>query len=153
GDKRRTKRMIQVAGEAAAKPDAATPEQSERWADCKAAYRLFDQKQVTFEAVTAPHRTMARAVGPGTGLVINETTELGFGYGREISGAGRTGSANGCGFFLHSALVVATEGSEIVGLGGQELYTRPWEKIERVSSPQRRKRPRETDVWGRVIDQ
>jgi hypothetical protein len=145
--------MIQVASQAAAKPDAATPEQAERWADCKAAYRLFDQDEVTFEAVTAAHRGSSRAVGPGTWLVINDTTELDFGYAREIPGAGRTGSGKGTGFFLHSALVVAADGPEIIGLAGQELYTRPQEKIPRVTSPQRRKRTRETDVWGRVIDQ
>ena len=34
GDKRRTKRMVKLATQVATKPDAATPEQTENWADC-----------------------------------------------------------------------------------------------------------------------
>ncbi len=36
GDKRRTKRLVQLATQVATKPDAATPEQTENWAACKA---------------------------------------------------------------------------------------------------------------------
>jgi hypothetical protein len=45
GDKRRTKRLVQLATQVATKPDAATPEQTENWAGCKATYRLVDQKK------------------------------------------------------------------------------------------------------------
>ena len=152
GDRRRTKRLVKLAAQAAAKPDASTPEQTERWTDCKAAYRLFDQEDVTFEAVTAPHQASSRVVVPGTWLVLNDTTELDFGYQREIPGIGRTGTNGGRGFLLHSALIVAADGDEIVGLAAQDLSTRPLEKVKRVASRLRRNRPRETDYWGRVID-
>jgi hypothetical protein len=153
GDKRRTKRMVKLAAQAAAKPDAATPKQTERWGDCKAAYRLFDQDDVTFDAVIAPHCAATRAVGPGTWLVINDTTEINFGYDRDLPGVGRVGStAEGRGFYLHTALVAAADGQELVGLAAQDLYTRPLKKVTRVSSARRKKLARETDVWGRVID-
>jgi hypothetical protein len=114
--------MVKLAAQAAAKPDAATPEQAERWADCKAAYRLFDQEEVTFQAVIAPHVAQARAVGPGTFLVINDTTELDYGYARDLPGVGRVGnSLGGRGFYLHTALVAAVDGQELFGLGAQEL--------------------------------
>src|SRR5882724_7120193 len=64
GDKRRTKRVVKLAAQAATQPDAATPKQTECWADCKAAYRLFDQEDVTFDALIAPHCALTRAVGP-----------------------------------------------------------------------------------------
>jgi hypothetical protein len=154
GDRRRTKRMVKLAAQAAAKPDAATPEQAERWADCKAAYRLFDQDEVTFDAVIAPHCAAARAVGPGVWLVINDTTELDFGYARDLPGAGRVGGGfDRRGFYLHTALVVAPHNAQLVGLAAQELYVRPLTKVKRVSSAQRKQlKTRETDVWGRVID-
>lgn len=41
GDKRRTKRLVHYAAQAAANPDGSTPRQTEFWADCKAAHRLF----------------------------------------------------------------------------------------------------------------
>lgn len=151
GDQRRTKRMVKLASQAAAKPDASTPKQTERWADCKAAYRLFNQEEVTFQAVIAPHCARSRAVGPGTWLVINDTTELHFGYNRDLPGTGRVGSY-GQGFYLHSAMIVAAGSHDLVGLAAQDLYQRPLKKVKRVSSAKRKKLPRETDVWGRVID-
>jgi hypothetical protein len=155
GDKRRTKRLVTVATQSAHRPDASTPRQAEEWADCKAAYRLFDQAPVTFEAVTAPHRALTRqAICDGLWLIINDTTELNFGYCREIEGIGRVGSETDRGFFLHSALAVRADSNELAGAIAQELYTRPLEKIPRISSAKRKKlRHRETDVWGRVIDQ
>jgi hypothetical protein len=153
GDKRRTKRMVKLATQVATKPDAATPEQTENWADCKATYRLVNQEEVTFDAVVAPHCALTRAVEPGTWLVIDDTTEVNFGRDRDLSGVGRVGSNQGRGFFLHTAMIVGAENEEIVGLAAQELYLRPLKKVKRVSSSQRKKKlKRETDVWGRVID-
>jgi Transposase DNA-binding/Transposase Tn5 dimerisation domain len=153
GDKRRTKRLVKLAVQVATKPDAATPEQTESWADCKATYRLVNQDEVTFDAVIGPHCELTRAVGPGTWLVINDTTEINFGRDRELSGVGRVGSNQGRGFFLHTAMIVGAERDEVIGLAAQELYLRPLSKVKRVSSSQRKqKRKRETDVWGRVID-
>lgn len=155
GDKRRTNRLVSFAVQSAQKPDASTPEQAENWADCKAAYRLFDQVDVTFEAVTAPHRDLARsALRDGVWLIINDTTELNLGYLREIDGIGRTGRESSRGFFLHTAIAIRVDGNELAGVVAQELYLRPLQKIRRVSSSERKKvRHRETDVWGRVIDQ
>lgn len=154
GDRRRTKRMVKLATQAAAKPDAATPQQTERWADCKAAYRLFDCAEVTFDAVIGPHRAATRAVAPGTYLMINDTTELDYGFQRDLPGVGRVGNGlDQRGFYLHTALVVAADREEFLGLAAQELYARPLKKVKRVSSARRKRRTaRETDVWGRVID-
>jgi hypothetical protein len=153
GDQRRTKRMVKFAAQAAAKPDASTPQQTERWADCKAAYRMFDRKDVTFDAVIAPHCAATRAVGPGTWLVINDTTEINFGYDRDLPGVGRVGSiAEGRGFYLHTAMIAAADSQELVGLAAQDLYARPLQKVARVNSARRKKLARETEVWGRVID-
>jgi len=144
--------MIALATEVAAKPDASTPRQTEDWADCKAAYRLFARKEVTFDALIAPHCAQTRAVEQGVWLVINDTTEINFGFDRQIRGAGRVGSADARGFYLHSAMIVNAKSEELMGLAAQELYTRPLKKVPRVSSAQRKNLRRETDVWGRVID-
>jgi hypothetical protein len=152
GDRRRNKRLVRLASQVASKPDASTPEQTERWADCKAAYRLFEKAEVTFEAVIAPHCSQTRNVGRGTWLVLNDTTEINFGYLREIEGIGRVGSSQARGFFLHTALIVPEDRDDLIGIAAQDLYKRPLKKVPRVSSSQRKKRNRETDVWGRVID-
>ena len=153
GDRRRTRRLVKTAMQAALKPDASTPEQAERWSDCKAAYHLFDQEDVTFDAIIAPHCAASRQVAAGVWLVLNDATELNFGYLREIEGIGRVGSMANRGFFLHTALLVRPDGRELRGVAAQELYTRSLKKIPRVSAAVRKQRTtRETDVWGRVID-
>ncbi len=155
GDRRRTRRLVKFASQAAEKPDASTPRQTEVWSDLKAAYRLFDQDEVTFSAITAPHQKLTRSQrDDGVWLILNDTTELNFGFLREIEGIGRVGSDEGRGFFLHSALAVRASDRELVGVAAQELDTRPQKKVKRVSSHARKKKSqRETDVWGRVIDQ
>ena len=125
GDKRRTNRLVSFAIQSAEKPDASTPQQAENWGDCKAAYRLFNQTGVTFKAVTAPHRALTRdAMREGVWLIINDTTELNFGYLREIEGIGRVGRESSRGLFLHTALAVRADGSELAGVVAHDLYKR-----------------------------
>lgn len=152
GDERRTRRLVRYARQTAEKPDASTPRQTENWADCKAAYRLFEQKDVTFEAVTAVHYRHTLDSLSGTYLVISDTTEIDYGYQSPREGLGRLTARHRRGFFLHTALVVDAEDGQIMGVGAQELFTRSRQKQSRVHRVACRKRPSEAEVWGRVID-
>jgi hypothetical protein len=152
GDKRRTKRAVHYAAQVASNPSGSTPDQTEDWNDCKAAYRLFNEEDVTFEALATPHWRHTRNRAPGHYLILDDTTELDFGRYRQLKGVGPTGNGSGQGFLLHSALMVEPEGKAIVGLAGQEIFLRqPRSKSE--SRYQRGQRRRESEVWGRVIDQ
>ena len=153
GDRRRTNRVVKLAAQAALMPDASTPKQTEGWGDCKAAYRLFAQPQVTFEAITAPHCARTRAVSAGVWLVLNDTTDVSFGYDRQLQDVGRVGTAEARGFYLHTGLMVSATDEAIAGIAAQDLFARPLKKVQRVSSAQRKKRACESEVWGRVIDQ
>ena len=82
GDKRRTKRLVKVATQVANNPSASFPDQMETWGDLKAAYKLFNAKDVTFEAVASPHWELTRQRTEGSYLVIGDTTELDFEIGR-----------------------------------------------------------------------
>jgi hypothetical protein len=152
-DRRRTKRLVRFATQIAQKPDASTPRQTETWGELKAAYRLFDHPESTFAAITAPHQALTRGqMNEGVWLILNDTTELNFGYLREIEEIGRVGSADDRGFFLHTALAVNAMDGNLAGVAAHELYTRPLKKVKRVSSYARKQiSQRETDVWRRVI--
>lgn len=152
GDCRRTRRLIQYARQMAEKPDASTPRQTEGWSDCKAVYRLFECPEVTFEAVTAAHYERTLKLPHGKYLVISDTTEVDYGYKSERKGLGPLTAKHRRGFFLHSALVVDPETREVMGLGAQELWARSKGKKKRVHRVACRKRPTESEVWGRVID-
>ena len=152
GDHRRTQRAVEVAATFAANPSGSTPHQTENWADLKAVYRLFDSEGVTFQSLASPHWQQTRARTSGHWLLLADTMETDFGNHRSVSGLGPTGNGRGYGFLLHSALMVAAESEEIVGLAGQELfYRRPAKKKE--SAYQVKQRQRESEIWGKLIDQ
>jgi hypothetical protein len=154
GDKRRTKRLVQVAEQVANHPSASLPNQIERWSDLKAAYRLFDGDEVTFEAIARPHWEQTKQAARGRCLVIGDTTEFDFGKDREIKGIGPTGNGSGQGFLLHNALLVNAESEEIIGVAGQTIHYRKRKKSKkRENSARILKRKRESEVWGTVIDQ
>jgi hypothetical protein len=154
GDKRRTKRLVQVAEQIANHPSASLPNQIERWSDLKAAYRLFDGDGVTFEAIVRPHWELTKQAAKGRCLVIGDTTEFDFGKDREIEGLGPTGNGSGQGFLLHNALLVHAESNEIIGVAGQTIhYRKKKTSKKRENSARILKRKRESEVWGTVIDQ
>ena len=157
GDKRRTARLVQVATEVANNPAASFPDQMPTWSDLKAAYNLFDGEDVTFEAIARPHWEQTKQRPVGRYLVIGDTTELDFGRHRDVPGLGPTGNGGGLGFLLHNALLVAAESKEVIGVAGQVTHYRPETKASKkktkANSAAKLKRNRESEVWGKVIDQ
>jgi hypothetical protein len=150
-DARRTRRAVTVARQMAEHPDGSGPAQTEDWSDLKAMSRLFDAEDVTFTALATPHWERTRSLARETVLLIGDTTETDFGYHRSVSGLGPTGDGYGLGFFIHSSMMVNADSGEIVGLAGQELFYRQ-PAPEGENSYQALQRPRESEVWGRVID-
>ena len=150
GDARRTARAIKTAAQFAADPSASTPDQTETWSDLKAAYRLFDEEDVTFAALATPHWRQTVAAASGHCLLIGDTTIVSFGADRDIDGLGII-EGRTFGYLLHSALMVDADSEAIVGLAGQTIHYRrsvPSGETARQS----KLRERETKVWGEVID-
>lgn len=152
GDARRTKRAVKTAALFAAHPGGSTPEQTETWADCKAAYRLFDCEEATFEALATPHWRETRARPAGHYLLLGDTTTISFPGDRQVSGMGIISSGEAKGFLLHSSLLTSADGREIEGLAGQAVYYRRPAPANETAT-RRRRRPRESELWGQVIDQ
>jgi len=150
-DKRRTKRLVRLAEEIVHYPAGSLPEQTNNMADLKAAYRLFDCLDVTFDGIVGPHWEQTRRQRPGRYLLIDDTTEVEFGICRGISGLGPTGNGGGRGFLLHSALMVSAESDEIFGLAGQKIWYRK-DAPKKENTAQRLARTRESELWGLVID-
>lgn len=152
-DQRRTSRLVGIAEQVAGNPSASLPDQMETWGDLKAAYRLFDCPDVTFAKVARGHWEHTRRRTSGRTLVICDTTELDFGKDRQITGVGPTGNGSGQGFLLHNAMMVDDGSREILGIAGQTIHHRPKKKVSKTENrTQRLRRNRESQVWGRVID-
>src|SRR5258708_34427233 len=78
GDKRLTKRFIQIMSDIAAQPEASVPQACGSEAASKATYRFLDNENVTPEVIRAPHRakTVQRGKKYKTVLAIQSTTPL-----------------------------------------------------------------------------
>jgi hypothetical protein len=61
GDKRLKKRLVKIVVGAIKQPLATINQASEDWASSKAAYRFFDNKKVSEQAVHAPHQAQRLA--------------------------------------------------------------------------------------------
>jgi hypothetical protein len=151
GDARRTRRAVKVAAGMAADPHGSTPQQMHNWGQCKAAYRLLNEEDVTFQSLAEPHWRRTRDCASGVYLLLGDTTQFDFGIQRQVRGLGPTGDNGGRGFFLHSSLMVDANNSEVLGMAGQALFHRQSRKADE-SLYARRHRHRESEVWGQVID-
>lgn len=155
GDARRTNRLVQVATQAAARPDGSTPDQTESWGECKAFYRLMGCEDVTHAKVIGPHCQQTRQSCPvdSVQLILCDSTDIDF--GRPVPGLGPVGAnKHNRGFFLHSGLMRDAATGAIRGLAGQELfYRRPKRRQKVAKNTQRRDPHRESVVWGKLIDQ
>ena len=155
GDRRRTKRLVQMAQQVANNPSASLPDQTETWSDLKAAYRLFDNAEVTFAAVADGHWQQTRQQPAGRYLILGDTTELDFGGLRSIEGAGPTGNGGGLGFLLHTGLLIDARTRAVAGVAGATIhYRKPKKKNKKEENASQRvnRKDRESQVWGRVID-
>jgi len=152
GDERRSRRAVRVAWQVAADPDASTPVQMEKWSDLKAAYRLFDCEEVTFDNLARPHWQQTCSRSAGVWLVLGDTTEINFGRFCQAEGLGPVGKNDGRGFLLHSGLMVEPESDEVVGLAGQVIRHRQ-PKPPGEHAYQTLGRDRESLVWGELIDE
>ena len=152
GDARRTRRLVEVAQQMAQLPGGSLPQLTETWGDTKAAYRLFDCPEVTFDAVCQPHWDLRHHCQPKTYWVISDTTEVDFGKYRRNAGLGPLNHGGGKGFMLHSALLVDAASGALCGVAGALLLTR---SVKKSRKKHRRQKAADSEAlrWGQRIDQ
>jgi hypothetical protein len=150
GDVRRTRRLVKIAVAMATDPAGSIPKQTETWADAKAAYRLFDQEDVTFEAVCEQHWRLRHTCGPGIFWIISDTMEADFGKHCQAQGLGPTGNGSGKGLLLHSGLMMDSQSGQLLCIAGASVLCR---KAKRKKPSPRLNRERESERWGNLIDQ
>lgn len=152
GDKRRTTRLVKMANGMVDAPEKSLPGQFTEWASLKAAYRFFDTPQVTLDEICTPHWKQTRETKPGRYLLISDTTEMDFTGHSATEGLGMLGNGKGRGFQLHPCLMYSLEENQVVGLAGAVTNYRSFSPKNETRA-QRLSRNRESDVWGKVVDQ
>lgn len=152
GDKRRTQRLQSVATNLLANPSQSLPQQNTDWADLKAAYRLFDRPEVTFQGISTRHWQQTRQTAPGRYLLISDTTDIDRYAHKATTGLGMLGDGKGRGVQLHSCLMFDSRQGQLIGQAGAILYYRQ-SKPKNETRMQQLSRFRESSVWGAVVDQ
>jgi len=137
-DERLGKRLRSLLSQLSSAPGGSIPLACQDWANTKAAYRFLDNDRVSEAQILAGHfqATQERASATdGPILVLHDTTEFSFKRGdtaavgltrKAVVGAYRDGSLRyyaACGIFMHSSLVITTEGLPL-GLASIKFWNR-----------------------------
>jgi len=152
GDERLHKRSRKILEELAKNPEAGVNGAHAEWRDTLAAYRFFDNPQVTPEAILAPHReaTLARMREHPVVLVVQDTTEFDL-SAHPPRDARHLNDAERYGFYDHTHLALTPE-RLCLGVVGTEQYDRAAETLG--TSRQRKHLPieqKESMRWLRGI--
>lgn len=162
GDRRRCPRLVRLASMFAQNPHGTLPGSFKRWSEAKAAYRLLERSDVTYEKVVARHLERVRGdCQDGEYLMVEDTTSLDFSSHLAAQDMGRIGDDGGRGLFVHSTLALKiarwNERHEpqvtVEGL----LDQRWWARTQPTGRRKRGKRaklsgPRESQRWAVVVD-
>jgi len=140
-DARLNHRCQKLADDLGQQPTAPINQACEDWADSKAAYRFFDNLEVTPEKVLDPHsqRAIERMKAHPVVLAIQDTTFLNYTHHPETQGLGEIGTKgqNQRGFGLHSTLAVTPDGQPL-GILVQSYLERPVGEVAHTPNEMRK---------------
>jgi len=149
GDKRRNERLKQLVADLSSQPGASVPEACEEWAATKAAYRFWANAAVEADEILDSHRqmTLARCVGEGVVLAVQDTSELDYAQHSKMRGMGPLNNEHQQGMKFHTTLAVSVEGVPL-GVLHQERWVRAWSEVgSRGQRRQRTTAEKESQRW------
>jgi hypothetical protein len=111
GDTRLNHRLGNVLEMLSQKPSESIPATSKGWKETKAAYRFFDNDEVTGEKVLQPHQdaTLERMRQEPIILLPQDTTELNYTTKPQTKGLGKLSSNTQLGMYLHPTIAITPE--------------------------------------------
>jgi hypothetical protein len=154
--------LQRVAAALAEDPHGTLPGSFCGWSEAKAAYRLLEEPDVTYDRVIAPHRARVRTAcrQGGEFLLVEDTTSLDFTSHLAARDLGRIGDDGGRGLYVHSTLALRIERWNheqepevlVEGLFDQRWWARTGPTIGRGKEKKRKRlnRPRESERWAKV---
>ncbi len=119
GDKRLTRRLLQIAEAADQAPGASLPEQAGSSAALEATYRFLGNERVSAQAVFESHvqATIGRAEAASEVFIVHDTTEFRFGGEHHREGLGWINSNHRQGFLAHVSFCLSPDGRPLGSLG------------------------------------
>ncbi len=127
GDQRLEQRLLTVARDFWANPQAAIPQACQSRAKTKAAYRFFEHEATTMDAILKPHyeSTLNRIKKEKVILAVQDTTELNYATHTATQGLGpiSTSKEGAVGLFVHDTLAFTCDGTPL-GLVNVQCWAR-----------------------------
>ncbi len=119
GDARRDARLVGLARALAERPEVSLPQALQARAALKAAYRFFDNEDISARDILAPHiaSSVERMRGESVILAVQDTTFIDYGGHRATEGLGPMNDRNGWGLLCHGTLAFTPEGLPLGVLG------------------------------------
>lgn len=153
--------MVEIGAAIATNPGGTLAATLTKASVLKRAYELFSRDDVTRESVMEPHieQTCAALREPGEYVVIEDTTSVHYVTRLSMRKMGWVDSGQQ-GLHVHSALAMRVEGWKedgtpnvsIIGLADQQVWSREGKPKNRGEKRgQRRRRPRESQRWAKVV--
>lgn len=155
GDQRRTQRSVQMAIALGEDPAASLPAQLGSLAATKAAYRLLEGSQVSYEKLMRPHLEQTKEQMRQTGrvLLLQDMTEVDYQHHPQTSGLGPIGNGTHQGYLLQTVLAVEPVSQQVLGIAAQEAFLRQPAPPGETSAEREKRAHRETEVWQRQVQQ
>lgn len=127
GDQRLGKRLLSIARDLYARPQANIPQACQSRARAKAAYRFFEHLETTMDKILQPHyqTTIRRAKGEKIVLSVQDTTSLNYSTHPAATGLGLIGSTQEgpIGLLVHDTMAFNLEGTPL-GLMDAQCWAR-----------------------------
>lgn len=133
GDKRLDSRLIKLCDSFSESPESPINQACADWAETKAAYRFFQNKNVDVERIMFAHRdkTSGRAAGHRTVLALQDTSYFVYTNHLKTKGLGKISMKKGKnidkiysrGLVMHTCFAVTTKGTPL-GLFDQKIFAR-----------------------------
>jgi hypothetical protein len=153
GDRRRQRRLVQLADALLAHPEGSLPHKLHQPADYRAFCRLMNQPNVTHAAVLQSHCALTRAelqAHRGPVLLLHDTTELDY-SGHTTLALGQIGNGGGRGYECHNSLVVDPTSRQLLGLAHQILHRRRRVPAGEGVAAKRAHPDRESRLWLQAL--
>ena len=127
GDRRLTKRLVQIFRDFSARPQASIPQACQSRSKTKATYRFFDHPEITMEKILQPHyeATLLRAKREEVVLAVQDTTTLNYSAHPATENLGPIGyhPGKGIGLIVHDTMAFNREGTPL-GLMDLQCWAR-----------------------------
>lgn len=155
GDKRRTRRLVNVAGTLAAKPLTSFCQAYPQWADIKAAYRFIENARITSQQLEEPSvaDTLKTVQGRQVILAVSDTTSLNFTNHRATQGLGPIDQLEIQGILSHNTLALDLKGTPLGLLRHQAWVRNPQEYGKRHTRTKRSIENKESYRWVQCVQE